>query len=71
MKLPSELEQEAKREQISDPQDCCVDRWMDGSIGTAWWLGHTHERDKRIGKNMNGHRVFKVERADGMLRRKL
>jgi hypothetical protein len=44
---------------------------MEGTIGTAWWFGHTNERDIRIGKNMNGHRAFKMERADGKLRRKL
>jgi hypothetical protein len=44
---------------------------MEGTIGTAWGFGHTNERDIRIGKNMNGDRAFKMERADGKLRRNL
>ncbi|OQW66556.1 MAG: hypothetical protein BVN28_00295 [Nitrospira sp. ST-bin4] len=71
MKLPSELAQEARREKVSDPQDRGLDRRMDGSIGTAWWFGHANKRDERIGRNMDGYRAFKMERADGKLSRKL
>ena len=61
MKTPSELSQEAKQERVSNSQDRRVDRRMDGSIGTAWWFGHANKRDKRIGKNMDGRRAFKME----------
>jgi len=71
MKTPSELSQEAKQERVSNPQNRRVDRRMDGSIGTAWWFGYANKRDKRIGKNLSGHRAFKVERANGIVRREL
>jgi len=44
---------------------------MDGGIGIAWWFSHANKRDKHIGKNMNGHHAFKMERVWGMVGRKL
>jgi hypothetical protein len=48
-----------------------VDRKMDGGIGTPWWLGDEHKRNKRIGEQRNGQRAFKMDRVHRVVRRKL
>ena len=58
-------------EGVSNPQDCYVDRKMDGCIGVTWWVSDSNKWNERIGKKMNGQRAFQMERVGGGVRYKL
>lgn len=71
METVTALKQRVKHEGVSNPQDCCMDRKMDGCIGATWWFRDSNKRHERIGRKMNGQRTGKVECVNSVGQRKL
>jgi len=67
METVTALKQRVQHEGVSNSQNRCVDRKMDGRIGATWWFRDSNKRHERIGKKMSGQRTCKVECACGIV----
>lgn len=67
METVTVLKQRVKHEGVSNPQDHCVNRKMDGGIGATWWFGDANKRHECIGKKLSGQRTCKMDCACGVV----